>query len=217
MRSRNLTFTESARRKQIVEAAIEVIAELGYNQASVRKIADRVGIAMSVVMYHFGNKDELVAAIVAELYRSVIATMLPLVLAEETAAAQLAAHIRAHTAYMASHRSHQVALMEIAANYRSRDGKQLADLDNGLEPDELAQLAEVQLETILAKGVAAKEFRSTSTDALATAIRSAIGGAVPLLAANPQFDARAYGEELVTIFRLATVRQDQVTDSRKED
>ena len=39
------TFTETARRAQIVEYAIEAIAELGYHQASVRKIAERVGVS----------------------------------------------------------------------------------------------------------------------------------------------------------------------------
>lgn len=48
----------------IVECAIEVIAELGFAQASIRKIADRVGIAMSTVLYHFGNRDNLVDAVV---------------------------------------------------------------------------------------------------------------------------------------------------------
>lgn len=36
--------------------AIEVIAEVGFAQASIRKIADRVGIAMSAVLYNSAAK-----------------------------------------------------------------------------------------------------------------------------------------------------------------
>ncbi|MGH2551254.1 MAG: TetR/AcrR family transcriptional regulator, partial [Thermomicrobiales bacterium] len=46
------SFTRTARKAQIVACAIDVIAEVGYQQASIRKIADRVGIAMSAVLYH---------------------------------------------------------------------------------------------------------------------------------------------------------------------
>ncbi|WP_405163677.1 TetR family transcriptional regulator [Nocardia sp. NBC_01499] len=205
MRSREgeATFTEVARRSQIVDSAIEAIAELGYNQASVRKIADRVGVAMSVVLYHFGNKDELVAAIVAECYRSVIEIMLPVVACETTAAGKLTAHIRAHAEHITTHRSHQIALTEIASNYRSRDGRRLHELSVELAPEQLTDLAKLELETIFERGVDSGEFRSLSTVSMALAVRSAIGGALLKSTTDPDFDVRAYGEELVTAFLLA--------------
>lgn len=204
MRSNSPTFTESARRRQIVDCAIESIAELGYHQASVRKIAERVGLAMSNVLYHFGSKDDLVVAIIAELYRSLIGAMLPRVRAEVTASGKLAAHIRAHIDYIASHRSHQVALMEIGSNYRSRSGGRLDEMSVDLPPDELAELAELQLETILQAGIDSGEFRTVSTTSMAMAIRSAIGGAVVGATANPAFDVHAYGEDLVDMFLRAS-------------
>ena len=39
------TFIETARRAQIVAAAIDTIAELGYGQASLARIAERAGRA----------------------------------------------------------------------------------------------------------------------------------------------------------------------------
>jgi AcrR family transcriptional regulator len=93
---RSPTFTQSARRAQIVGCAIEVIAEVGYPQASIRKIADRVGVAMSAVLYHFGNKDNLVDAIVEEMYRTALSTVVPAMEAESTATGKLNAYIRAN-------------------------------------------------------------------------------------------------------------------------
>lgn len=210
------TFTEVARRSQIVGVAIESIAELGYTQASVRKIADRVGVAMSVVLYHFGNKDDLVAAIVAECYRSVIAIMLPVVESETTAAGKLAAHIRAHAEYISTHRSHQLALTEIASNYRGRDGRRLHEMSMNLAPEQLADLAKLELETIFELGVDSGEFRSLSTASMALAVRSAIGGALLKSTTDPDFDIRAYGEELVTA-SFSPPRTDNGHNSREED
>jgi TetR/AcrR family fatty acid metabolism transcriptional regulator len=39
------TFTESARRAQIVQAAIETIAEVGYARASYARIAEHAGLS----------------------------------------------------------------------------------------------------------------------------------------------------------------------------
>lgn len=59
-----------------------MIAELGYAQASIRRIADRVGVAMSVVPYHVKSKDELIAAVVEEMYRDAFAVVVNGVVAD---------------------------------------------------------------------------------------------------------------------------------------
>jgi AcrR family transcriptional regulator len=56
---RNQTFIEAARRAQIVTAAIETIAGLGYGQASLARIAERAGTSKGVISYHFPGKDDL--------------------------------------------------------------------------------------------------------------------------------------------------------------
>ena len=44
------TFTEAARRIQIIECAIETLATLGYAQASLAHIAKRAGISKGVIV-----------------------------------------------------------------------------------------------------------------------------------------------------------------------
>ncbi|WP_050949867.1 TetR/AcrR family transcriptional regulator [Gordonia effusa] len=198
------TFTETARREQLVACAIETIAELGYVKASVRKIAERAGVAMSVVLYHFGNKEELVTAVVGECYRSLIPTMHAAVSAADGAREQLAAHIRSHIDYITTHRDHQFALMEIGNNFRTSDGKRLHEAGLKIPPEILADLAEVELDTIFTNGVESGEFRPLSTTSMALAVRSAIGGALLQSTVDPDFDVHAYGETLVTAFLLAS-------------
>jgi hypothetical protein len=129
--------------------------------------------------------------------------MLPTIEADNSARGKLAAHIRGHISYLESHRSHQLAITEIASNHRGRDGRRLADLD--IDPTHLADLAKVDLEPIFRLGVASGEFRpDLSPDAMALAVRSAIGGALLRSTTDPDFDVRAYGEDLVLAFHLAS-------------
>jgi AcrR family transcriptional regulator len=62
------TFIQSARRTQLVGAAIEAIAELGAERASLGKVAERAGVSRGVIGYHFGSRDDLLDAVIAEVY-----------------------------------------------------------------------------------------------------------------------------------------------------
>ncbi|MEV7976753.1 TetR/AcrR family transcriptional regulator [Streptomyces sp. NPDC086519] len=55
-----------ARRAEIVRAARDSFAEHGFAKASLRDIAERVGITHAGLLHHFRNKDELLAAVLAE-------------------------------------------------------------------------------------------------------------------------------------------------------
>jgi AcrR family transcriptional regulator len=47
----------------ILDAAREVLSEQGYTLASTRAIAERAGVRLSLVHYHFGGKQRLLAAV----------------------------------------------------------------------------------------------------------------------------------------------------------
>ncbi|MDU0349117.1 helix-turn-helix domain-containing protein [Actinomyces sp. MRS3W] len=51
------------RRAAIVDAAMEVFAEQGYNNLSLRQIADAVGVSHTLLRHHFGNKETLLQAV----------------------------------------------------------------------------------------------------------------------------------------------------------
>jgi AcrR family transcriptional regulator len=52
-----------ARRREIVDAALSAFAEHGYRGASLRAIAERVGITHAALLHHFGGKEQLLAAV----------------------------------------------------------------------------------------------------------------------------------------------------------
>ncbi len=192
------SFTRTARRAQIVACAIEVIAEVGYPQASIRKIADRVGIAMSAVLYHFGSKDNLVDAIVEHMYRTMLTLVVPALEAEPTATGQLNAYIRSCIKYFATHRTALLALTSTATNFQPSDGRRFDQL--GLSPEVAKQLAVLDPTAILAAGQRDGEFGDFPLESTALALRGAVNSVVEQILREPTYDARGYGEDLIEIF-----------------
>jgi AcrR family transcriptional regulator len=192
------TFTRTARKAQIVGCAIEVIAEVGFAQASIRKIADRVGIAMSAVLYHFGNKDNLVEAIIEEMYRSTLAVVAPALDAQPTASDKLNAYIRSTIEYFGTHRVALKALASIGTTYQPSDGRRFDEL--GLTPEIAEQLAVLDPTAILLAGQRDGEFGDFPIESTATALRGAVNAVVDKVLREPDYDARGYGEDLVAIF-----------------
>jgi AcrR family transcriptional regulator len=192
------TFTQSARRAQIIESAIEVIAEAGWAQTSIRKIADRVGVAMSAVLYHFGTKDNLVDAIIEHMYRLALAVVVPAVDAESTAAGKLTAYISATIAYYDTHRVHLAALSQLASSYRPSDGRSFSEL--GITPALAEDLTSLDAAAILTSGQRCGEFGDFPVESVAMAISGAGHALVYKFMRDPDFDAHRYGEDLVEIF-----------------
>lgn len=51
------------RKRQILQAAVEVFAEKGYHGCRISDVADRAGVAYGLVYHYFGNKESLLAHI----------------------------------------------------------------------------------------------------------------------------------------------------------
>jgi AcrR family transcriptional regulator len=58
-------------RRRIHAAALEVFAEVGYERGTLSQIADRLGITRPALYYHYRSKEDILAAIHAELALSV--------------------------------------------------------------------------------------------------------------------------------------------------
>ena len=51
------------RRREILEASMEVFSSSGFRSGSLRDIAERVGMSQAGLLHHFANKGELLAAV----------------------------------------------------------------------------------------------------------------------------------------------------------
>jgi TetR/AcrR family transcriptional regulator, fatty acid metabolism regulator protein len=198
---RELTFTEAARRAQIVTAAIDTIAEIGYGQASLARIAERGGTSKGVITYHFAGKDELIREVVAEVLAKGEAYMVPRILAESSGRGMLRAYIDSNLGFMREHRNHLVAFLEIFLNARGEDGSPL--IDQGTLEHQATSL-----ELLLAHFQAAGDFRADfDPQVMAVAIRGAIDQVPLRLARDPDLDLDRYARELAALFDRATGRE----------
>jgi AcrR family transcriptional regulator len=55
-----------ARRRQIIDAAIEVFTRRGFRGSSLTEVAEQAGITAAGVLYHFNSKDELLLEVIRE-------------------------------------------------------------------------------------------------------------------------------------------------------
>lgn len=177
------SFIEAARRAQLIECAIEAIATLGYAQASLAQIATRDDISKSVITYYFSSKEALIEQVVTEIYTAVQAVT-PQIAVQPTAQLRLQAYIRSAVDYIGTHRIRMVALLEIASNSRTEDGK--------LRYSGTEEWILTSLEDLLRQGQENGEFRAFDTRVMAVTIRRAIDRVAPLFAANPHFDVESY-------------------------
>jgi len=54
----------SSRQREMLQATLRVIQSGGIEALTLRRVADEVGVKLSSVQYHFGNKDRLIGALV---------------------------------------------------------------------------------------------------------------------------------------------------------
>jgi len=193
------TFTENARRQQIVASAIDTIAEVGFAQASLARIAERIGISKGVISYHFAGKDDLIRQVAIEIVEAARAYIIPRVLAESTGPATLRAYIESHLAFMREHRNYMVAIVDIVRNGGLTTGGQRRF--DGRDVDVAVHFLEELLARLQAEGGLRSDF---DPGVMAVAIRAAIDSVPYRLVIVPDLDVDHYAREIATIFDLAT-------------
>ena len=185
------SFIERARRDQIVRAAIETIAEVGYAKASIKEIAQRAGISGGLISYHFAGKDELIQQVVADIRTSLDQSITERTDRTESYAEALRELMAGFVHYCAEHRTEMYALREIAANSPK------PELDNSV--DELAE--------ILREGQAAGEFREFDARLMAVSLNAALEAVPRELYAREDTDVTTYADELAEAFVQAVRRK----------
>lgn len=201
-RAEGRSVTAVARRKQIVAATVEVLADVGFQGTSYARIAARAGLSSTrLISYHFAGKDELLLEVARSVYAAGAAYVQPRVAAEHTAAAMLAAYLRANLEFLRDHATELAALTEILLNLRTGDG--VLRFAGGREG--IAAMLE-DLEAILRRGQTAGEFRDFDTRTMAWLVRNAVDGVGQQRALDPGFDFDTCIRELTTTFARATSR-----------
>ena len=191
------SFIEAARRAQIIECAIDAIAELGFAQASLAQIAKRAGISTGVISYYFAGKDDLIRAVAAHVYAVGEEHIDPMVSRQSGLRVALGAFIEASVDFIAVKPRYPMAVMNIIRAGSIDGGKPRFDPAVG-------ETRRIAFNNILSQGQELGEFRPFNVDVMTTTIIEALDVIPQQVVENPQLDLKAYAAELVTLFDLAT-------------
>ena len=195
------TFTEAARRAQIIEAAIDTIAEVGFGRASLARIGEQIGISKGLIGYHFAGKDDLIEQVVVEVIEQGKAYMRPRIIdAMSTGSGFLRAYIESNLAYMKEQRNSMVAIVEIERSGLTADGQERFH-GHADAIDEAVQVLAQHLARYQAAGDLRPDF---DPNVMAVTIRAAIGAVLHRYARDPNLEIQHYATEIANLFELAT-------------
>lgn len=183
----------TARRAQILDATIAVVAEEGFARATFARIAEKADLSSTrLISYHFAGKDDLVAALVEHVVSGIGEHVGARVRAEPTAAGQLRAYVEGVVTHADAHRAPMSALLQVVMSAAWAGAGQEAPSDTS------------HLERILEDGQRQGEFRDFDASVMATTVQRAVEVVPFRLQAEPDLDCTAYAAELVELFDRAT-------------
>lgn len=195
------SFIEEARRRQIIASAVEVIAEVGYSNASLARIAKRAGISKGVISYHFDGKDDLMTQVVIQLFVSGGEFMAPLLAAADGAHNKLHTYIESNLRFIDANKKYVAAMSDVVVNLRDADGRLKFEASDG-EREILTPLI-----VLLEDGQRAGEFGKFDAVVIAKLIRDNIDGIASRAVREADFDVATYTDALCQLYDLATRRE----------
>lgn len=187
----NDTAIHRARRGQLIDSAIEVIAERGAQNASLSRIAAHAGVTRGVVTYHFRDRGSLFDAVVAHVYALGLQVLGDRVHTAATARDMLGEFIAGSIEFYAEYPGPMAALSSIYAT----TGPNRAE--RGEHRTELSDVRE-----ILEAGIRSGEFREFDPTIMASTIRAALDAALVRIRSGA--DVAVEQREVWRVFDAAT-------------
>ncbi|GAA1172998.1 TetR/AcrR family transcriptional regulator C-terminal domain-containing protein [Ornithinimicrobium humiphilum] len=200
-RERSTSFIERARRRQLIDAAVVTVNEVGYHRASLAEIAGRAQIAKSAVAYYFASKEGLLLDVVETVFAALGESVLAAVDGVDEPAARLRAYADAYVAHVDAQRHAIAAAVEIVVSHRTVDGTPLYLVE---DEDDTALLR-----SILRAGIDQGVFRAMPLDVATGLAESVLDRAITLVQRNPGADLRALRAHVVPfLFRALGAADD---------
>lgn len=186
-------------REKILLAAEELMAKYGYAAFSLGAIAEHLKMSKGVVTYHFSKRDLILFELVESYYRNAAGYMAIHMTIDKTAPEALESYISANIRYVAENRIRTLAIMNIIANHRDKNGS-LTFSDKG-------NLIYQPLIEIFQYGqIEEKSFRLFSPEMMAMFVRSVIDTLSGRIAMNEIEDYEDAIQETISVFAIATRR-----------
>ncbi|MCL7496191.1 MULTISPECIES: TetR/AcrR family transcriptional regulator [Streptomyces] len=184
-----LTFTERARRQQLIDATIDLISTRGYPATSLSAIAERAGLSKAAVLYHFSSKDNLTRATLEQVMEQFGAYVTERVAQAAGPRDAIVAYVRAMIGYQQAHRRQVRVITEMLLD--DEGGTRLKTPGSHDTQGRWQALAD-----LLEEGRQAGALRDFDTRTVALAIGGAIDGVIAHWLVHPELDLDAAAAEL---------------------
>lgn len=189
-------LSEADRRAQIVRATVATVAEVGYEGATLERIAATATVSKGLLSHYFGDKERLMKSTVVttlEAVRDGIADSLDLTAPVPDIIRQA---IHGVAALHRTHRAELTTLNQIIVNLRDANGQQLLTL-NDFEETYQAQ------ERLFRLGQQQGTLRDFDTRIMAVSYQGALDAMLGYLDQHPEIDPDAYADTLAGIIIAA--------------
>lgn len=178
------------RKEQIMDAAVAVISETGYSNASLAHIAKRAKISTALISYYFQTKRDLTDVLVKKLLEKRITYIVSWVKEADTPMEKLIAYIRADLSYSTEHPNEGISVTELIYNARDENGVPYY----GLESDDSDLLEEI-IKLIQEDG----GFPKLDPKSLSIIIKGAVGEYASNKINSEKIDQKTFGDELISV------------------
>ena len=162
-------------RSRILQAAFTVLSRQGYENASIKEIAEQAGVAQGLVHYHFKSKQQLVLAVLAEVCREMEFGE------EQGAAGAQAAYEKFKSMLKGSRDTHALYIQLIAVG--------LHDKELGAGVLDFVRQDRSHIEDIARQVLAEREADPKPARAIASVVEAAVLGIMVQNLIDPDFNA----------------------------
>jgi AcrR family transcriptional regulator len=178
------------RRRQILEAALTVFSQKGFNAANVSDVAAQAGVSQGTIYWYFDSKDDLFTAAVLSVFEGIGEQVVTGLEPYDTATDRVRALAESSVAFAEAAGSVFMLFLEfwVSSARREEHARIWMDL--------LVQYKDVFV-GLINEGVEAGEFRPVDAESLVWAVMAAYDGLAAYVLLMPDLDLVEVSEALV--------------------
>lgn len=200
--SQEQSFIDRARREQIMAACMTVLAEQGYPNASLQRVADQAGISKGLISYYFENRDALMRETLFSGYERLgqeVMSQVDLTSPPPTVLRQL---ILVSARVSLKNSAMQHAMTEIISNLRNTTAEKKLDF-----ADRDATYSGI--EQLYRTGQQTGHFRDFDVRAMAVLHQGAIDSMFLYLASHPETDPEPFADQIASFLVAAVLYSEE--------
>jgi AcrR family transcriptional regulator len=178
-------------RQEIIDAARDILAREGYEQLSMRKVAERIEYSPTAIYLHFEDKRDLLFQVCEETFGKLVAELASLESEFKDPVARLREGMRRYVAFGLRHPQHYLATFVAVPVEQLPE-----DIERYNNPESNGMKALGIMRAAVQACIDAGKFRKVNAEVTTRALWAALHGVTALLIQMPNF---AWGDQKAVV------------------